>query len=253
VISRNIRVISRLDIKGERLIKGVHLEGLRQVGWPNDYAKRYYQEGIDELLIVDIVASLYGRNINSDVINQATLDVFVPVAAGGGVRTLSDAEELLNAGADKIVTNTGSVKYKELIRELALKYGSQAVVCSIEAKRQNADYWEVYTESGRERSGLSVIEWAKTVQELGAGEIFVTSIDNEGTGLGFDIDLVERVVDAVHIPVVASGGFGNLHHLDAVLQVGVSGVAIADAFHFSKCTVSNVKDYIAKIGYEVRP
>ncbi|MGL5257945.1 MAG: imidazole glycerol phosphate synthase subunit HisF, partial [Proteocatella sp.] len=190
---KDIRVIAKLDVKPPYLVKGIQLEGLRKIGNPNDFAKKYYLQGIDEIIYVDIVASLYERNSLSDMIREATKDIFIPITAGGGIRSVNDAYELLRAGADKIAVNTAAVKNPQLIRDLAMEFGSQCVVSYIEAKKTSLNNWEVYYDNGREKTGKSVVEWADQVCDLGAGEILLTSVDKDGTGKGFDVELVEAV------------------------------------------------------------
>lgn len=248
----DMRLIARLDVKGPTLIKGVHLEGLRVIGDPQDYAKKYYQQGADELLYIDIVASLYGRSKLTDIVRMAAHDVFVPLTVGGGIRTIDDVSDLLRAGADKVAINTAAVSRPELIREVSMKFGSQCMVLSIEAKKQPEGFWEVYTDSGRERSGLDAIEWAKKGVELGAGEILVTSIDMEGTRRGFDLELVKAITDAVSVPVIASGGFGEMKHFDQVAATGVDGVAFADALHYDRVTLGEIRDHAKAAGVKVR-
>lgn len=249
---QKIRLIGRLDIKGPRLIKGIHLEGLRPVGDPFDFAQMYYNEGIDELIYIDVVASLYERSLKADLVNTATEHCFIPVVAGGGIRSILDAQKLMKAGADKVALNTAAVRSPLLLADLVKKLGSQSVVASIEAKQSGENDWEVYTESGREPSGINVIDWARKVELMGVGEILLTSIDKEGTGCGFDIGLARSVVRAVSIPVIISGGFGSLSHLQPVLETGISGIAVADALHFHKCSISDIKAAISAAGYLVR-
>jgi cyclase len=203
-----LRLIARLDIKGANLIKGVQLEGLRVVGDPQIHAAKYYQDGADEIIYMDTVASLYGRNNLVDVVSRATEHVFVPITVGGGIRSVEDARTLLRAGADKIAINTAAVKEPKLISQLSDVWGSSTVVLSIEAKKIGEKKWEAYTDNGRERTGLDVAQWAETGAKMGAGEIFVTSVDQEGTKKGFDCELVESITRNVDIPVIASGGFG---------------------------------------------
>jgi cyclase len=248
----NIRVLARLDVKGSRLIKGVHLEGLRQVGEPTEYASKYYRLGIDEIIFLDIVASLYNRSLQESIVNSTVSDVFVPVTAGGGIREIEDVNRLLRSGADKIAINTAAVKNPKLIADAALKFGSQAVVVSIEAKKINEGRWEVYTDCGRERTGIDALEWAKQVVDLGAGELLVTSIDKEGTRTGFDLELTEKINSKSKVPVIASGGFGNLDHIRPIAETGVTGIAIADGFHFNRIEPMRVKEHLAFLGYEVR-
>jgi cyclase len=204
-----IRLIPRLDIKGPNLIKGVHLEGLRVIGDPQEYARSYYEQGADELLYVDVVASLYNRNSLHDIVHRATRDVFVPLTVTGGIRSVEDVRQILRAGADKIGINSAAIKRPDLISEVARTFGSQCTVLSIEAKSIGAARWEAYTDNGRERSGRDVVEWAKCGVELGAGEILLTSVDREGTRQGFDIDLLRAVASVSRVPVIASGGMGK--------------------------------------------
>ena len=189
---KKVRIIGRLDIKGPKLIKGIHLEGLRVIGSPEKFAKKYYEEGIDELIYLDAVASLYGRNNLHYIVKKTAQEVFVPLTVGGGIRSVKDVNDLLRVGADKISVNTAAVKRPALIKEIAETFGSQAVVLSIEAKKQN-NFWEVYTDNGRERTGLDVFEWSQQAIELGIGEILLTSVDKEGTQSGFDIDLIKKL------------------------------------------------------------
>ncbi|WP_271271704.1 imidazole glycerol phosphate synthase subunit HisF [Aliamphritea hakodatensis] len=251
-MKQQVRVISRLDVKGPRLIKGVHLEGLRPVGEPNDFAKRYYMSSSDELLYIDVVASLYGRSNMSEIVAQTTDSCFIPVTAGGGVRSVEDVRILLNSGADKVAINTAAVSRPDLLDEIANEFGSQCLVLSIEAKQTKDGTWRVFTESGREPSKLDAVAWAVEACNRGVGEVLITSIDREGTGKGFDIELTQSIVDAVTVPVIASGGFGKLDHIDNVLRTGVDAIAIADGFHFNKFTISDVKKRVSEAGYPVR-
>lgn len=249
----HVRIIARLDIKGPNLIKGVHLEGLRVVGDPHEHALRYYEEGADELLFIDIVASLYQRNNLSDIIKRAADRVYVPITVGGGLRSLDDVSRMMHSGADKVAINTAAIARPELIGEVARRYGSQCMVLGIEAKRVAPGRWEAYTDNGRERTGQDVVTWAKRGVELGAGEILLTSVDQEGTRKGFDIPLVQQVCDAVTVPVTASGGFGRAEDLAAIAATGVSGIAIADALHWKRMTLAEVKSHAAAAGLDVRP
>ena len=240
---QNTRVIARLDIKGPNLIKGIHLEGLRVLGDPQDFAKRYYIEGIDELIYIDIVASLYGRSKLTEIVKNTAKDVFVPMTVGGGIRSVEDVRDLLRAGADKVAISTAVVENPSLIRDVSRIFGSQCMVLSLEAKKQSDSMWEVYTNSGRERTNLNAIDWAKQAEELGAGEILLTSIDAEGTRKGFDLDLIKAITDAVTIPVIASGGMGKAQDLiDAVTIGGVKAVAMADILHYGRDSISSIKN-----------
>jgi cyclase len=251
-LMKPIRLIARLDVKGENLIKGVHLEGLRVIGAPQEFAKRYYEQGADELIYIDIVASLYGRSNLIDIVRRTANDVFVPMTVGGGVRTVEDVGNLLRAGADKIAINTAAVRRPELITEVARKFGSQCMVLSIEAKRHGAGHWEVYTDCGRERTGVDVLEWARSGVEMGAGEIFVTSIDMEGTRKGFDLELTRAIASSVNVPVIASGGYGQLTDLHKVVNSGVDAVAFADALHYGRTTLGDLRAGARTFGIEVR-
>lgn len=249
---RSVRLIARLDVKGENLIKGVHLEGLRVIGDPQEYARRYYEQGADELIYMDIVASLYGRSNLVDIVRRAAHDVFVPLTVGGGIRSIADVTDLLRAGADKVAINTAAVKRPELITEIAQKFGSQCMVLSIEAKRHRENEWEVYTDCGREKSGMDVIEWVTRGIELGAGEILLTSIDQEGTRKGFDLLLLEAVNSVATVPVIISGGYGEPEHLLKAIGVGTDGVAFADALHYDRTTLVELRNIAAKTAIKVR-
>lgn len=249
----NTRIIARLDVKGPNLIKGVHLEGLRVLGDPKEYAKRYYAQGVDELIYMDIVASLYGRSKLTDIVRRAAEDVFIPMTVGGGIRSIDDVRELLGAGADKVAINTAAVHRPELIREVSRRFGSQCIVLSIEAKQQEPGHWEVYTDCGRERSGLDVVEWARKGEALGAGEILVTSIDREGTRQGFDLELTRAVSTAVGIPVIASGGMGKASDLvDVVTKGRADAVAMADGLHYERITLEELRQAAISSGIRVR-
>jgi cyclase len=249
----NLRLIPRLDIKGPNLIKGIHLEGLRVVGDPQEFAIRYYQAGADELVYMDIVASLYGRNNLSDIIRRAADNVYIPITVGGGIRSVSDAHHLLRSGADKVAINTAAVARPELVSEVAHRFGSQAMVLSVEAKQIAGGKWEAYTDNGRERTGLDVIEWVQRGVELGAGEILLTSVDREGTRKGFDLDLVKAVSAAVSVPVIASGGMGSADDLLAVATVGkADGVAMADILHYGRASLRQLRQAALDANLAVR-
>lgn len=248
-----VRIIARLDIKGNRLIKGIHLEGWRFVGDPNEYSRKYYESGIDEIIYLDAVASLYSRDMLKEVLVRSTKDIFIPLTAGGGVRSVDDAYQLLRSGADKVVVNTGAVKNPNLISEIANKFGKQCMVLSIEAKRVQSGKWEVYVDCGREPTGLDVVEWVKEAVERGAGEILLTSIDQEGTGNGFDIELIKKVSSNISVPVIASGGFGKCNDFVEAVRLGsANAVAIADAFHYNKVLVKDLRSYVSKEDILVR-
>lgn len=247
------RLIARLDIKAPNLIKGIRLEGLRKLGDPNEFARRYYQAGVDELLYMDIVASLYERNSLTDVIRYTAQNIFIPFTVGGGVRSVEDVEAILRAGADKVAMNTAAVRRPELISEAARRFGSQCVVLSIEAKhRASGEGWEAYTDNGREHTGLDVVEWAKQAAALGAGEILLTSVDQEGTRKGMDQALIRAVSDVVSIPVIASGGVGEPAHVGEALTAGADAVAVADALHYERYSVDKLHQAMRDAGGSVR-
>lgn len=246
-------MIARLDIKGPNLIKGIQLEGLRVLGDPNDFARRYYEDGADEILYMDVVASLYGRKNLMQVISHTTQAVFIPLTAGGGVRSIDDVKELLRAGADKVAINTAAVKDPGLITRVAHRFGSQCMVLSIEAKRVGPGKWEAYTDNGRERTGLDAVTWAQQAVDLGAGEILLTSVDQEGTRKGFDVELVRAVSETVDVPVIASGGMGSIQHLLDVVKVGkADAVAMADIIHYRRQSLLQIRQAALAAGLPVR-
>ena len=249
----NLRIIPRLDIKGKNLIKGVQLEGLRVMGDPQEFAVRYYEAGADELVYMDIVASLYGRNNLSDIIRRAADQVFIPITVGGGIRSVDDARHILRSGADKVAINTAAIGRPDLIGEVARHFGSQAMVLSIEAKQVALGKWEAYTDNGRERTGLDVLQWVRRGVEMGAGEILLTSVDREGTRKGFDIDLIRQVSDAVPVPVIASGGMGSIEHfLLAAEQGRPDGISMADTLHYNRLQLGDLRAAALMAGLAVR-
>jgi cyclase len=232
-MSKNIRIIPRLDIKGPNLVKGIHLEGLRVLGKPELFARAYYEQGADELVYMDVVASLYERNSLHDIIERTAREVFIPLTVGGGLRTLDDIRDVLRAGADKVSLNTAAIKNPQIIRQASRKFGSSTILISIEASRQSDGRYLAYTDNGREHTGVEVLEWSRRVEELGAGEIMLTSIDREGTGKGYDIELTRAVVNAVTIPVIACGGAGKIEHVREVISEGrADAVAISSLLHY---------------------
>jgi cyclase len=249
----NLRLIARLDIKGSNLIKGINLEGLRVVGAPNKYALQYYNQGADELIYLDIVASLYGRNHLSEIIKDAAKDIFIPITVGGGIRSIENAREILRSGADKVAINTAAVSNPLLVTEIARQFGSQCMVISIEAKKVESDNWEVYTNNGRERTGLNVVEWAKLCVLNGAGEVLLTSVDREGTRKGYDIELVKAVTTEVNVPVIASGGMGLPEDLISVVhEGGADAVAMADILHYKRAEIRDLRVVAEAAGIGVR-
>lgn len=247
------RVIARLDIKAPNLIKGIRLEGLRKLGDPNAFARRYYEMGIDELLYMDIVASLYERNSLTDVIEYTAHNIFIPFTVGGGLRNIDDIEAVLRAGADKVAINTAATRRPELISEAARRFGSQCIVLSVEAKRRaNGEGWEAYTDNGREHTGRDVIEWVQQASALGAGEILLTSVDQEGTRKGMDNDLIKAVGDVANVPVIASGGVGEPAHIHQAVAQGADAVALADALHYERYSVQEIHQAMREAGLSVR-
>ena len=239
------RIISRVDVKNEFVIKGIHLEGLRKVGDPNEIAKKYYQDGVDEIIFMDAVAAYYDRNSLTNIIEKACKDIFVPITVGGGIRKIEDIQIALNAGADKTAINTKAVQFPDFIKEASEVFGSQCIVSSIDVLKIGNDKWEVYTDNGREPTGLDVIDWAKKVEELGAGEIMLTSIDKEGTKKGFDIELNNKVSEVVNIPIISSGGAGNSKDVANVIENSeIDAVAIASLFHYKIETVKTLKEFL---------
>jgi len=251
---KNVRVIARLDVKGPNVVKGIHLEGLRVVGKPAELARQYYEQGADEILYIDIVASLYERNNLSNIVQEAiSLGVFVPMTVGGGVRFIEDIRKLLMAGADKVAINTAATRNPELITNAAKIFGSQCIVGSIEAKRRG-NSWEAYVDNGRERTGLDAVEWAKKLVELGAGELLITSVDKEGAQKGYDIELIEKIASQVTVPVIASGGAGSNEHVaQCVKSTACDGIAIGSILHYKKSTIKDIKDELIKQQAAVRP
>ena len=238
------RIIARLDIKSLNLIKGIHLEGLKIIGDPIKYAEKYFKDNIDEIVIIDAVATLYNRKPNLELLKKITKDIFCPITIGGGIRSLGDAISILDCGCDKIAINTAAVNNPKLITELAKTIGSQSVVLSIQAKRRHG-WWELFTDNGREKKGIDVMEWIKRVNDLGAGEILLTSIDQEGTRDGFDIDLINQATIISQCPIICSGGMGKLEHIKEVnLNTECKAFAIADFFHIQNNKVRKIKNFL---------
>jgi len=247
------RIIPCLDVTAGRVVKGVSFVELRDAGDPVEIARRYDEQGADELTFLDITASSDDRSIIFHIIEKVAEQVFIPRTVGGGVREVQDVRNLLNAGADKVSINTSAVTNPQLVADASARYGSQCIVVAIDAKQIQPGKWEVFTHGGRKATGLDVIDWAKKMQLLGAGEILLTSMDQDGQKRGFDLALTRAVTDALEIPVIASGGVGNLQHLaDGVKQGGADAVLAASIFHFGEYTVQQAKQYMAQQGVEVR-
>lgn len=242
-----------MDVKNEFVIKGVHLEGLRKVGNPNEMALNYYKNGIDEIIFMDAVAAYYDRNSLSELLQKACANIFVPITVGGGIRTIDDINIALKSGADKIAINTKAVQDPEFITQSSSLFGSQCIVSSIEAKTVGKNQWEVYTDNGREPTGIDVIEWSKRVEKLGAGEIMLTSIDKEGTKKGFDINLYQSVTNIVSIPIIASGGMGKSEDAVSLIKgANIDGIATASVLHYEIESIREIKNKMLKNHINVR-
>lgn len=247
------RIIPCLDVTAGRVVKGVNFVELRDAGDPVEIARRYDEQGADELTFLDITASSDDRGILFRIIEQVAEQVFIPLTVGGGVRQVEDVRNLLNAGADKVSINTSAVLNPQLVADAAGRYGSQCIVVAIDAKQIQPGRWEVFTHGGRRATGLGVVEWAKKMQALGAGEILLTSMDRDGSKIGYDLQLIRAVTDALEIPLIASGGAGTLQHLvDGVKLGGADAVLAASIFHYGEYTIQQAKQYMAQQGIEVR-
>ena len=250
------RIIPCLDVTAGRVVKGVNFVGLRDAGDPVEIARRYDDQGADELTFLDITASSDERDLILNIIESVAAQVFIPFTVGGGVRTVNDVRRLLNAGADKVSINTSAVQNPQLVADASGRYGSQCIVVAIDAKRVVGSHppcWEVYTHGGRKATGIDALEWGRKMQASGAGEILLTSMDRDGTRMGFDIELTRAFSDMLEIPVIASGGVGNLQHLaDGVLQGRADAVLAASIFHYGEYTVRQAKERMAARGIEVR-
>jgi cyclase len=230
---KTVRIIPRLDIKGPNLVKGIHLEGLRVLGKPSDFAKYYYEQGADELMFMDVVASLYDRNSLHDIISETAKSIFIPITVGGGIRTLSDINNILRCGADKVSINTSAIKNSNFIYEASREYGSSTIVVAIEAIRNSNGEYHAFIDNGREFTGVEVSEWARKVEDLGCGEIIITSVDREGTGKGFDLELCQIIMDSVSIPVIVHGGAGKIQDvIDIFNYDSIDSVSIGSIFHY---------------------
>ncbi|MCK9283293.1 MAG: imidazole glycerol phosphate synthase subunit HisF [Rhodocyclaceae bacterium] len=247
------RIIPCLDVNAGRVVKGVNFVELRDAGDPVEIARRYDEQGADELTFLDITASSDQRNIILDVVSQVAEQVFIPLTVGGGVRCVDDVRRLLNAGADKVSMNTAAVQNPQLVADAAGKVGAQCIVVAIDAKQTSPGRWEVFTHGGRNGTGMDAVAWARQVQVLGAGEILLTSMDRDGTKSGFDLELTRAVSEAVEVPVIASGGVGTLQHLADGVSLGkADAVLAASIFHYGEYTVRQAKEYMREQGIEVR-
>jgi cyclase len=246
------RTIARLDIKGANLIKGISFEGLRVIGSPVEYAEKYYREGIDELIYIDTVATLYGRNNLLEFVKKVGEKVFIPITVVGGIRSVEDAKNFLNAGADKVGINTAAVNNPKILREISSKFGNQCVVLVIDAKKVGTNNWEVFTENGREKTNKNVIEWAEEANKIGIGEIFLTSIDFDGTLKGLDIDLIKNLKKVIDVPLVVSGGIGNMRHIDELFtETDVYNFALGAALHKGKIKIEEIKNFLVSKNFQI--
>ncbi|HEC51986.1 hypothetical protein LCGC14_0047020 [marine sediment metagenome] len=251
------RIIPCLDVDNGRVVKGVKFESIRDAGDPVEIARRYNEQGADEITFLDITASHQERDTTLHTVERMASQVFIPLTVGGGVRTVQDIRNLLNAGADKVSINTAAVFNPEFVGEAADRFGSQCIVVAIDAKRVSAPgepgRWEIFTHGGRKPTGLDAVEWSRKMEQLGAGEILLTSMDQDGVKSGYDLGVTRAISDALHIPVIASGGVGNLQHLaDGVTQGGADAVLAASIFHFAEFTIAEAKAYMAERGIEMR-
>ena len=247
-----MRIVSRLDIKNDFLIKGLALEGLRKLGNANDFAKKYYKSGIDEIIYIDTVASLYSREGIFKILMDTVQEVFVPITVGGGIRNIEDAYKYFDHGADKIFINTAAVENPKIIDKLVSKFGSANITLSIETiKDQEDETWGVYTSNGRDKSNKELSDWVSEATDRGVGEIFITSVNFDGFQKGFDIELMLNILEISNLPIVLSGGFGEINHLENLSQK-LSGIAIGSSFHYGKIEIQEVKDKLKTINYEVR-
>jgi cyclase len=236
-----IRTIARLDIKGPNLVKGIHFEGLRVLGDPESFAKYYYENGADELFYQDVVASLYERNNLGELISNTAKRSFIPLTVGGGIRSIEDIKSVLKSGADKVCINTAAIKNPTFITESSTKFGSSTIVIAIEAIKQKDGRYFAFIDNGREHTGIEVLAWAKQVEELGAGEIVISSVDNEGTGIGYDIELTKMIAENVSIPVIAHGGAGNLSHFSEIVLKGkADAISVASILHYDYISNSQI-------------
>ena len=252
-MSKNIRIIARLDIKGPNVVKPVQTEALRIVGHPDEFIGKYYEEGVDEIIYMDIVASLYGRNLDLNQLSNVTEGIFIPVTVGGGIRTIGDINNVLRAGADKVAINTYAVSRPEFLREAVETFGAQCIILSVDAKRQTNGTWETYTDGGRERTGKDVVDWVKQAIDMGIGEVLISSIDKDGTRYGYDIDLVKSISSFSPVPVITHGGAGSHESIYEVIAEGkADAISASSIFHYNDLGISQVKKYLKKKGVNIR-
>ena len=247
-----IRIIPRIDIKDKDVIKSICFEGVRIVGKPACLIKKYFQQGADEIVYIDLVASLYQRSFDFDQLAQASKGLFVPLTAGGGIRSVSDIKKILRSGADKVAINTGAVTKPDLIKKAVAAFGSQCIVLSVEAKKIFYDRWEVYTDAGRQKTGIDVIDWIKRMQDYGVGEILLSSVDNEGLKTGYETNLLKRVRPFCRVPLIIHGGAGKPIDLKEGLKCGADAVCAASIYHYNLYTVGQIKKYLKSEGFAIR-
>jgi cyclase len=246
------RIIPRLDIKAPNLVKGIRLEGLRVVGKPVEFAQEYANEYADELFYQDIVASLYERNSIKDLVTETAGNIFIPLTVGGGLRNIEDISSVLQSGADKVSINTAAVKNPKFISEASRMFGSQCIMVAVEAIRAGNGYWEAFTDNGREHTGLDAVDWAEKAVDLGAGELLITSVDREGTEQGYELELLQKIVDKVNVPVVIHGGANSKENILEAAKIGASGAVVSKIFHYKKYSIREVKEHLSANGVEVR-
>ena len=250
---KKIRIIPRLDIKGSNVVKGIHCEGLRIVGNPKDLAYKYYKEGADELLCMDIVASLYQRNLDFNFLKSLSSGIFIPITVGGGIRSINDINSALRAGADKVAINTYAIKNPQFLNEAVKKFGSQCIVLSIEAKKRPDGGWEAYTDGGREKTGIDAVQWAKKAIKLGVGEIILTSIDHDGIRKGYDVELISAVSSFSPVPLIVHGGADKPDSfLEVLKRCRPEGLSAASIFHYGDFSIKDIKKHLFNKGFPIR-
>jgi len=251
--TKKIRIIPRLDIKGPNVVKGIHCEGLRIVGNPTDLALKYYRDGADELLCMDIVASLYQRNFDFEILRSLAQNIFIPITVGGGIRSINDINNALRAGADKVAINTYGIWNPKFLNEAVKKFGSQCIVLSVEAKRQDNNMWEAYTDGGREHTSINAVEWIKKALNLGVGEVVLTSIDRDGSRKGYDLELINAVTAFTNVPLVAHGGAHTKESVAEVIDKSrPDAIALATPLHHNDWTIKDLKKFLIKNKFNVR-
>ena len=246
-----VRIISKIDLKNEFVVKGFHLEGWQKVGNPIGIALNHYENGCDEFIFIDSVASLFSREKILNIIKELSKNIFVPITIGGGLRNIKEVDDMFKLGADKVAINTAFIENPDFIEQISKKYGCQSIVLSVQAKKINND-WFAFTESARNNSGLKVIEWLKKCEDIGVGEVLLTSVDNEGCETGFDYELYEKITKVINLPIIVNGGYGSIDHITKLKNFNISGVAIGRGLQFNKIKCKTIKDQISEQGFLVR-